>query len=91
MAERELRQIVLDLKKQRRQIDRAITALKAVIKGSKGDLRNRVPARRVQQSLPTARGNGTTETSFHLVRTIKCGNAYAALFCLALNAAQRAL
>jgi hypothetical protein len=60
MAEIELRQIVLDLKKQRRQIDRAITALEAVIKGSQGDPRNGVSARRVQQSLPAERGNGTT-------------------------------
>ena len=68
VAESELRRIVLDLKSQRRQIDRAIAALEAVLEGTHRHLGNRQRARRAQQGSSSETGNGTTGQVVPFVR-----------------------
>jgi len=68
VAEIDLRQILRELKSQRRQIDQAIAALEAVVNGTKRN-RRRTAAKQAQDSSPA--GNGTTGEVVPFARSLK--------------------
>lgn len=69
MAEIDVRQILRDLKSQRRQIDRAIVALEAVVKGTEKNPRQAVTTKQNLESLSV--GNGTTGQGVPFARGLK--------------------
>jgi hypothetical protein len=69
VVEIDLRQILRELKIQRRQMDRAIAALEAVVDGTKKNRRKTVTAKRNQDSSPV--GNGTTGEVVPFARGLK--------------------
>jgi hypothetical protein len=74
VAESELRQIVAELKNQRRQIDRAVAALEAVIDGTQRQVHKPTHRNRVQQSLAAGTANGTTDKVVPFARGFKSGS-----------------
>lgn len=74
VAESELRRIVLDLKSQRRQIDRAIAALEAVTIGTQRHEPKAVATKQAQQRSPSERANGTTGQVVTFARRLKSGS-----------------
>jgi len=60
VAEIDLRQILSEVKIQRRQMDRAIAALEAVVNGTQRYRGKTITTQQAQRSLPAEIGNGTT-------------------------------
>jgi hypothetical protein len=75
VAEIDLRQILRELKIQRRQMDRAITALEAVVDGTQQYRGKRVPTKRTREGLPAEMGNGTTGKVVPFARSLKLGGS----------------
>ena len=71
VAETDIRRIVKELKTQRRQLDRAIAALEAVVNGTQRHQGKRAKNRQNQRSLPDESGNGTTGQVVPFARALK--------------------
>jgi hypothetical protein len=75
VAESQLRRIVLDLRAQRREIDRAVAALEAVINGKKRKARKKTTSKETQRPAPNEKGNGTTGKVVPFVRGLRMSDS----------------
>ena len=71
VAEKDIRRIVKELKGQRRQIDRAIVALEAIVNGTQRQPRTGVTIKRPTQDLRAEMENGTTGRVVPFVRHLR--------------------